>query len=503
MPRRATGVQPALASGLLVLCVAGCAGSRARPGLLAPRGIATVIDSILTTAPLAGTSWGIAAWDVDARRWLIGLNAERHYIPASNTKLVVTTVALDELGPDYRYETPVFARMQKGDTVAQELVVVGRGDPTFSARFHADDFTVTDSLADQIAAAGIRRIAGDITVDASFFGDLPINGTWEVGDLPSSDAPPVEAFAIGEGAFRLVLKAGDQPGDPGEAVTTGPQGLQPLQATVRTDTAGARTQTRIDYMRHTDELLLTASLAAGRADTSEYAVTQPARYAGRALIWALRARGIRVDGAARVLRDSTAAAALRARLGSDYQRVATAFSPPLSDIIAGILRPSQNWMAEQLLKTLGAERRGSGGWNTGIDVERRRLIDVMGIDSLSFQLRDGSGLSAQNLLTPAAIVGVLEYARRAPWGAVYRAALPGPGMQGSTMAGRLVALQGRLSAKTGSITNVNTLSGWLTATDGHTVTFSIMTNGTGAPAATVRRAMDRIVELLAQGESSR
>jgi D-alanyl-D-alanine carboxypeptidase/D-alanyl-D-alanine-endopeptidase (penicillin-binding protein 4) len=407
------------------------------------------------------------------------------------------------LGPEYRWETPVFARMHAGDSTAGELVVIGRGDPTFSRRFHAGDLTVTDSIADRIAAAGIRRVTGDIIVDVSFFGDRPVNGTWEVGDLPWSYAPPIEAFAIGEATFEIVVHGGSGAGDDARVmVTGGPPGLQPIDARVTTDTAGAPARIDIDYLDRVDRVIVRGSIGEGATDTSRIAVTHPARYAGRALEHALRTRGIRIDGDVRALDDSTEAGRLRERLNAGYQRIATMSSPPLVDVVAAIMRPSQNWIAEQLLKTLGAERRSSGGWSTGLDVERRYLIDVARIDSSGFFLRDASGLSPQNLLAPATIVALLEHARAEPWGDRYRETMPEPGMEESTLENRLPELAGRLRAKTGSITNVNTLSGYVTTRDGRTLIFSIMTNGSGVSAAAVRRGMDSIILAIA-GEGAR
>jgi len=505
MPGR-TGILTAATSLLPVAAVvasASCvtAGAATRPGHVAPPALAAVIDSVISTPPLNRATWGIAVWDATAGRPIVDYEAGRHFIPASNTKIVVTTAALGVLGPDYRWETPVFAKMQPGDSVAGEVVVIGRGDPTFSSRFHADDFTVTDSIAEQIASSGIRRVGGDLVIDVTFFGDRTINGAWEAGDLPWSYAPPIEAFAIGEATFGVVLTGGAAAGDGVTVETTagpqGPQGLQPLKTELATDTAGARPDIDVDFMSHVDEVFIRGRVPAGKADTSRLAVTSPARYAGRAIAWALRERGIRVDGEVLVQRDSARAMQLREQLYAGYERVAIVRSPPLRDVVAAILRPSQNWIAEQLLKTLGAEKRGSGGWSTGLDVERRWMIDEAGIDSTGFFLRDASGLAPQNLLSAAAIVSLLEHARTASWGDLYRDALPEPGMKESTLENRLLPLRGRLRAKTGSLTNVSTLSGYLNADDGRLLIFSIMTNGSGVSQAAAGRGADRIVEAIA------
>src|SRR5690606_20000325 len=143
----------------------------------------------------------------------------------------------------------------------------------------------------------------------------------------------------------------------------------------------------------------------------------------------LRARDVSVDSVV-VVRDSLAAAALRA----DARGVAQWVSPPMRDIVAVILRPRQNWVAEQVLKTLGAEFGEEGSWRGGIAVERSYVHDVAGVDSGAINLRDASGMSAQNLLTPAAIAALLMHARAQPWSDSFRDALASPGLEGSTLA---------------------------------------------------------------------
>ncbi|MCI0435848.1 MAG: D-alanyl-D-alanine carboxypeptidase/D-alanyl-D-alanine-endopeptidase [Gemmatimonadetes bacterium] len=487
---------------------AACAQAPA-PQVPGPRGaaLAFTVDSVLHTPPLDRTHWGIAVVDRQSGATIMARNADHHFVPASNTKLVVAVVALGELGPDWRYETPVLVAAAPGDSVATGLLIAGRGDPTWSERFHDTRLAALDTIAALVIAAGIRRIDGDLVIDATYFDDAQVHGTWEVGDLPLAFAPPIDALAIDEGWFRITLEPGSIPGEPARAVPLGGREWQPMAATLRTDTAGARAVRELDALSRRDTIRFTGAVPIGTADTLTLAVTAPADYAGHALRDVLDAHGVTVTGRVRVVRDSVEAARLRGSLhgpgpGSSstmYREIGRVRSPPLIDIVAAILRPSQNWIAEQLLKTLGAELRGAGTWETGIDVERRYLIDRAGIDSSSFVLRDASGLSVQNLLTPETTVRLLEHARSQTWGEAFRLALPAPGMESSTLETRLPELEHRLRAKTGTITHVNTLSGFLITDDGRELTFSIMTNASGRPSAAVRRGMDRLVRALANG----
>jgi D-alanyl-D-alanine carboxypeptidase/D-alanyl-D-alanine-endopeptidase (penicillin-binding protein 4) len=178
--------------------------------------------------------------------------------------------------------------------------------------------------------------------------------------------------------------------------------------------------------------------------------------------------------------------------------VATLESPPLAELAAGVLEPSQNWMAEQLVHTLGAELGARGSWEEGLRVVDGFLVEAVGVDSLAVRPRDGSGLSAYNLVTPRALVEVLRYMAARPDGDAYRAALAEPGEPESTLEDRLPELRGRVFAKTGTISNVSTLSGYLLRADGSELVFSILTNAAGVGASRVRAAIDDVVRILAR-----
>ena len=182
---------------LALLVSSGCASSAAtteRPPILF--GIPAIVDSVRNAPPLDRTHWGIGAYDVDADRVVLRVDVDRHFVPASNMKLVTAAVALGRLGPDYRYHTRVFAD-NLTDGTASALVVRGSGDPTLGARFHGGHpMAAAAALADSIVAHGVQRVAGPLVVDASYFEDQAIHASWEIGDLDWYYAAPVSAFAF-------------------------------------------------------------------------------------------------------------------------------------------------------------------------------------------------------------------------------------------------------------------------------------------------------------------
>lgn len=496
---------PSSRLSLLATCVTliGCAsGGRTpadapRPALL---GLPAVIDSVRHSPPLDRTHWGVGAYDPVADRMLLRVNVDRHFIPASNMKLIVTAVALDRLGSDFRYSTTVHAEQLTGG-VASALLVTGSGDPTMSARFHGQPLAALRQIADSIAAAGVRRVEGPLVVDATYFDKQYLHPSWEIGDLDWYYAAPVAAFAVEEGTVPLVVTPGAAVGQPAQLVALAPDGLITIDNRITTDTAYARNEIVFVRTPGTNQFRFTGRVPLQAApDTVRMTTHRPEYFAGEALKALLQERGIPVTGEVTVL--SSGSGEIESGHWDErrvrFQPVATWLSPPLSDIVEAILEPSQNWMAEQLLKTLGARFADAGSWSAGTEVERRWLIDVVGVDSAAFHLVDGSGLSAQNLLSPDAIMRVLYHASEADWGGIYRAALAEPGESESTLENRLRTLERRLFAKTGTITNVNSLSGYLVAADGREIIFSVLSNGSGVPASFVRLGIDEIVAALAR-----
>jgi D-alanyl-D-alanine carboxypeptidase/D-alanyl-D-alanine-endopeptidase (penicillin-binding protein 4) len=174
--------------------------------------------------------------------------------------------------------------------------------------------------------------------------------------------------------------------------------------------------------------------------------------------------------------------------------IASVTSRPLRDWIFPILNTSQNLFAETLLKQLGRRFGRAGSWEEGIAIERRFLIDSVRIDSTEFSLQDGSGLSSANLISPNAFTRLLRFIRAHPGYPTFAAGLPLAGAVGSLRT-RFVdtPLAGRVRAKTGSITGVNTLSGYIEQPEGKTLTFSVQANHHALRSRDILNALDSVV----------
>lgn len=533
---------PRIGALLLLLAVGACARSAPLEPIapVAPD-FARLADSIVSTPPLHRAHLGIEVYDPATKRVLYRHNAERHFVPASNQKYWPTTTALHVLGPAWRYRTPILGvGFDPGTGTARTLVVVGRGDPTFSERFHVPDppviddagdtvtvrpdaatshrrsLAVLDSLADSLFAKGVKRVTGDLVVDASLFDEAIIPGAWTFGNLNGTSAPPTGAFVVAEGVMVIEVKPGPVVGAPAIVTPWTPEGYVPIASRVVTGEAappaqpgdqrgGGRGRISTERGPWSDTLRLEGSIPlGGEPQLLRVPMTDPVVFAANALRDALGSRGIAIDGSVRVVRDSTEAAALRGgwlageAAASPVGELTAWSSPDLGVIVKNILQPSQNWIAEQLLRTLGAEKRGRGSWRDGIAVEMEFLVGTVGIDSTSFVFNDGSGMSPQNLVTPHGIVQLLEYARTAPWGRVFHDGLTGPGRPG-TLSNRLRGLEGRAFGKTGTLNGVNAVSGYVTTPDGRELIFSILSNASGLGGGQVVSAIDQMILALGHG----
>jgi D-alanyl-D-alanine carboxypeptidase/D-alanyl-D-alanine-endopeptidase (penicillin-binding protein 4) len=442
------------------------------------------LDRRLDAPGLEHLLWGVSVTDVDGHV-LFSRNADRLFIPASNTKLVVSIVANTLLGPAFTVETSVFGSGPVVNGVLQgDLILYGRGDPTFSRRCYAADTTrvgACDSdpaaklrqLAQQLRARGIRTVAGDLVADGSYFGPELIHPNWENYDLAWWYAAPISGLGFNDNSVDVREQPGDSIGLVPQIVMSPDIGGFTLDNRAETGARGARRT--FDIFRNNDGLgfFATGVMPVGSAARNEsVAVADPNRYAALAFRHELSSAGILVRGNLVATVDSFTYRAARST-----EPLAAVRSRPLKDWLYPILSPSQNWFAEMTLKQLGKQVGGEGSWAAGRAVERRFLIDSVRIDSTEFSLQDGSGLAANNFIAPHAFTQLLAYARKHPNFAAIDAGLPQSGKPG-TLRDRFVgtALATAVHAKTGSISGVNTLSGYLQRPDGQVLVFSVMAN---------------------------
>ena len=440
------------------------------------------------------------AWAVDVRSLATGeelyaLDAQRLMMPASNMKILTTAAAAEALGWDYRFTTTLeTAAPVESGTLKGDLFVRGSGDPTINARDGRAP-AVLAQWAAALRALGISRIDGRIVGDDQAFDDEGIGQGWAWDYLQFGYAAPVGALEFNENMASLVVRPGAQAGEIAQAALTAGAGLR-VTSRVRTVAAGAPTE--IGYRRRLDEPVLEVSgtvVAGAPAEERFVAVVNPTIYFAQSLKDALIERGIEVTGAAADIDDI--AAEMPSPPG-DRRILASTSSPPLAQIAAVLMKVSQNLYAETLVKAIGAARGGLGTFAGGAAAIRSMLAS-WGVTDDAFVIADGSGLSRYNYVTASALTVVLERMYKDPKHRdAFVATMPIAGKDGTiTSRMRRTRAEGNAAAKTGSISNVRALSGYVRTRDGEMLVFSILANDFAIPSTTVTWIADLAVEHLA------
>jgi D-alanyl-D-alanine carboxypeptidase/D-alanyl-D-alanine-endopeptidase (penicillin-binding protein 4) len=466
--------------------------SPARPDRSATSGVPALqrdIDAILGEAALEHSYWGVEVRSLQSGDILYARNPRKLMMPASNMKIVTLAAAAARLGWDFTYNTDVFAAgtIDSG-TLRGDLVVVGSGDPSITADNAEPIFA---EWAERLKAAGIHTIAGRVIGDDDAFDDNGLGFGWSWDDLPDDYAAGVSALQFNENAVRVSVMPGSAAGDwAGITVVPGDSGLD-VVTEVTTTAPDAAPSLRAHRLPGTMRLRIDGTIPFGHtAVTLTVSVENPTLFFATALRRTLIARGITVSGPA-VDIDDIPDAPMR-----PSSPIASHRSPSLSALAVRLMKVSQNLYAETFLKTLapGTPRTAEGG-----RTEIAAALQPFGVGADALIQRDGSGLSRYDYVTPDALASILVAVHRDEHlRGPFEASLPIAGRDG-TLANRMkgTPAENNARAKTGSMSNVRGLSGYVTAASGETLAFSILANNFETPPSTITDAADRIVVRLA------
>ena len=466
--------------------------------------------------------WGVEVVRATDGKLLFETNSTQRFVPASNTKLFVAALALDHLGTNYQVSTSLEVTHSVGPdgTVEGDLIVTGRGDPSFSPTWHSGKWLEAFApLVELVQKAGIRHIQGDLIVDDhAFHGPLYGKG-WDEEDSHFAYGAPVGALTAGDNLLEARLTPGLKPGDPATVrwipideftvssahdaigfafsnlVTT-----SQTNQTARVDVGWGKTDPTIELRGRIP--------VGGHVYNLELPISSPAVAFGGYLMEALARNQVSISGMIRPLGDPPAIKTTnRLFLGS-------VLSPPLGKWVRPTFKDSQNMYAQMLLLTVGesVELRGflestAHKTDATADLALRRLNPLLvkiGIGTNDVGLEEGSGLSRGNWATPHAINQLLGWTVHQPFADCWIDSLAVGGVDG-TLRRRLTnpLVRGKVRAKTGSLTGVSALSGYVTNKAGEGLIFSILVNHWSLDSSAECRAeIDHLVELMAGGDTS-
>ncbi|MGH9459227.1 MAG: D-alanyl-D-alanine carboxypeptidase/D-alanyl-D-alanine endopeptidase [Thermoanaerobaculia bacterium] len=445
-----------------------------------PRTLAAAIESEIAASPFDHALWGIHVEEEDGTV-LFSKNGGILMMPASNRKLF--TMALNESCLDLRSTIPTELWIEgeaRGGVLFGNVILKGYGDPSFVGRYDsgARDARLQPFLR-ALRERGIERVLGSVVGDGSEFDRATFHGTWQIEDLGTSYQTPVDALAFNEnvvGVFYSVPSCGT--------------------AVVDTDPAFVDAMARIECAPR--DLLLFSSDAENtvsiegliegpmpETDVELVSIRDASLYAAQGLDGFLSRNGIAIDAGPRT-----------GRASRDAALVATIESPILGDLLSTMMKASQNLYADTLFKrvAMGIE---PATWERAQEIEELFLTIEVGIDPTEFDFEDGSGLSVRNLVTPRAIVQLLRWLDAPPRRANNDTIFATPGEAEGTLRRRLAGFEATFRGKTGTLTGVNALSGYLIGEDGERTYLSLIVNHHAGGSRAAVAILDAIVNHVA------
>ncbi|MEG4493607.1 D-alanyl-D-alanine carboxypeptidase/D-alanyl-D-alanine-endopeptidase [Microcoleus sp. D3_18_C4] len=471
-----------IALSLLVLILgrpsAVAAQTSAVAGDICPGELGAQVDAIANRPEFSRSRWGILIQPLSSTTTLYSRDAQKYFIPASNAKLLTTAAALQKLGADFRIKTSVYS----GENGS--LYVAGRGDPSIAE-------PQLKSLAQQLKQRGISQV-NQLIGDDSYFQGSAVNPNWEWEDAQAGYGAPINSLIFNQNAIDLLLSP-QALGQPLKVTFAEPKLANQWQVQNNTVTVAQNESEFIEVGREFDRpiIRLGGQLKVGGEPESAYvAVVNPANNFLQYFQQALAAEGIPV-------KQALVASASR----NLNQELATVESPPLAELVRETNRVSNNLYAEVLLRLLGKvtdkmpvpqEDTGESGLK-----ELKAVLTQLGVNPNSYILADGSGLSRHNLITPEALVETLRLMANSPAASIYRQSLSIAGESG-TLKNRFNITPNRviLQAKTGTMSGVSALSGYIEVPNYEPLVFSIIVNQSDLSTAKMRSATDEIVLLL-------
>ena len=443
------------------------------------------IEATLNDPLLASSNVGMKVVSLVTGEVLYEKDAGKLYHPASTMKLITAAAALAKLGPNYRFRTTLYADHLAGNRVFGNIYLKGSGDPVLDS----DDL---EKMVEKLAEVGTKNLQGDIIVDETYFDAIRRGKGWMWDDGPIGGYfSHLSALTINRNGVLVRISPGTEVGDPVRVHLDPPTQYMKMVNEATTVAASEKVRVRLKRKNGSDEeniLMINGALAIGQTEMNRRVdILDPALYCGTLLREMLAERGVPLQGRVRY-----------GEVPEEAVEIIQHVSPPLSRILWEMNKPSDNLIAELLLKTIGAEIKGTPGTGEkGLGAINEFLSEI-GMEAAGYALADGSGVSRYNLVTASLLTDLLVYMfRNFAVMPEYLASLPVGGVDGTlTRRMRGMSAEGVLRAKTGTLRGITTLAGYTVTADGETVAFSILVSNYLGSASPRRTLQDKIGEIL-------
>lgn len=429
--------------------------------------------------------WGIYVQDLSSGRVLYSRNADIVFVPASNQKVITTATAIDALGSGYRFTTTLHRKgTVTNNTFQGDLIIEGSGDPSFGS-IEYREANPLEAWARALKNEGITRIEGRIIGDDNIFDNQPYAEGWDISFITNeSFAPPTGGLTYNDNLVYLQVQAGRVGSPP--RVRSQPMNYLDLTNRVTTSARRRGRAIRIDRSIGTEKLTLRGSVGRTFRGTIRIPIADPTAFTLSAFSNALQEVGIDVNADLVDVDDLETEP-----IYTDDSVYIVHSSPTLRELIAEINKESNNLYAEHVFRTYGW-----GGTADGAERRTKAFLSKASVSTAGLRIRDGSGLSRKNMVSPETLGQLLAYMDRHTERDAFVRSLARGGERGSTLQYRL--RNATVEAKTGSLANVRSLSGYITTQDGRRLAFVLLANNYTVPSYRIIRAMDGIVNVLSQ-----
>ncbi len=400
-------------------------------------------------------------------------------VPASAQKVVIASAVLADLGRDFRFHTAFKAAGAVVDgRLAGDLWLIGGGDPILVSNDLRGGIKV-------LRARGLRRVDGGLAVDASALAGPERNPLWDPADVSFGFSAATSGMSLDQDTIEFHIRP-TSGGNAAQVTLAPPSRMVSYSGRVMTVPPGYMTAIDVAPLPRENAFVVSGQIAAGGRERIAYLpISRVPNYVGTVVETMLEARGIRTSRAPR-----TGSAPPALNVLWDHR------SPALEWIVAKMLFESNNHIAEQLLRTLGRARGGTGDDRHGIAAERA-FLRSRAIPDAGLRLVDGSGLSGANRVSGATLASLLARAQRLrPANPLYRA-LPRGGVEGTLKEYHFHAAAGRVRAKSGHLNGVSSLAGYVSSHRHGRIVFAFLLNQTPnqwKADKLITRAVDRLAE---------
>lgn len=449
------------------------------------------ITHLISGGPASSSLWSIVVRD-SSNTPITAINSDMLVRPASNLKLLTSAAILDQLGPDYRFETQMYISGEIRDsTLFGDIHFLGGGDPTIDRHNHNNDpLIVMYAFVQALFEKGIVRVQGDIFGNVSLFDDVPYPRGWEWDDLSYYYAPEISPLSFnGNTVYLKVDSNGPVGSTPG--ISWFPMNTDFVEFINEQLITPANSRFDEQYRRilGSNVIILRSSVPRGFVETEPLSITNPPMFFMDTFRKFAASQGLEMVGEMHISREK--------KTWETYTLVHTHYSPPLSEILKSINQDSDNFYTEMLLKYIAAKRyQAIGSTELGLAIVSE-FAQSQGMNPSQIRMRDGSGMAPATLITGNNIVQLLYAMQQHAYFETYFQSLAVAGVD-ARLRNRFHGspLYRSINGKTGFISGTRSLSGYLKTENDTKVMFSIITNNYVIPTRQIDAIHQQILELI-------